>query len=96
MLRTARRLIRGLLRRPYTPKLGREADAMEMWHEAAVKGGMFWTVLVGEWERGRGIGRLSSWCGRRCGNAGCIRLGCSCDADVCSDFRVALVRREFE
>ncbi len=96
MHRAIRRLIRWALRRTYRPADAREANAMEMWQDAATKGGMFWSVLVGEWERGRGISRLSSWCGQRCGRAWCLKQGCSCDNVECREFRLGLVRREFE
>lgn len=96
MSRGIRRLIRRILRRPYRAVPGREQNAMDLWHDAATKGGFFWSALVGEHERGRGVTRLSNWCGQRCGQPQCKTQGCACDNVGCREFRIALVRREFE
>lgn len=46
----------------YKPKRRGEADAMEMWHEAAAKGGLFWGMMVGNYRSTRGDSALNDQC----------------------------------
>ncbi len=96
MLRGIRRFRRWVFGRPYQAEPGREQNAMDLWKDAALKGGIFWAMLVGEHERGRGTTQLSRWCGHRCDSNTCLRQGCMCLASVCVEHRLKMLRQEFE
>ena len=90
------RLIRRVLRRPYVPETAEEQNAKGMWEDAARSGGFYWGAMVGQWRSQRAGSVVGRGCDSLCGGPSCNDKACTCDASVCIDFRLALIREEFE
>ena len=87
---------RRLRGRPYVPTTRGEADAKEMWEDAARKGGFYWSALVGQHELFKGRSILSYGCVHGCKRPECRGGMCLCDSTLCATWRLGLIAEVFE
>ena len=90
-----RRWWRRLQNKPYVPATKAEQRALDMWQDAALKGGFFWSALVGQHEMFKGRSVLSDGCSQ-CKRSECRGGMCLCDSTLCGEHRLALIAEVFE